>query len=237
MKPTTFRHLWQYVTLLSDTQRGSPQPEQPLSSWRSMLSATAIYPSETGDHMVLLYPVYTLHKRDAAAAPRHHNDARDGGEVERGEYRLHFSPPCMSKDAPDNPSPPPAGLTLTPWGETSRLDGGRTAFRVHHIGEDVAAQPGVYGWRDGWEGGGGEGNAGSLSALKTGRMEEEEEDEEEGGGGKGARGGSAVNGALPWTAAVRGSSERSIGGREKEKGREGGWRGWGGEEVVVKGGR
>lgn len=88
------------------------------------------------------------------------------------------------------------------------------------------------GWMDGgmggWvvvEGAGGR-NAGSLFALKTGRMEEEEEDEEEEGGGKGARGGSAVNGALPWTAGVRGSSERSIGGREKEKGREGGgWRG------------
>lgn len=79
-----------------------------------MLSATAIYPSETGDHMVPLYPVYTLHKRDAAAAPRHHNDAGNGEVGVGGRGGLHFSPPCMSKDAPDNPNPPPAGLTLTP---------------------------------------------------------------------------------------------------------------------------
>lgn len=79
-----------------------------------MLSTTAIYPSETGDHMVPLYPVYTLHKRDAAAAPRHHNDAGDGGEVERRGKRAAPPPQCMSKDAPDNPNPPPAGLTLTP---------------------------------------------------------------------------------------------------------------------------
>lgn len=57
-----------------------------------MLSATAIYPSETGDHMVPLYPVYTLHKRDAAAAPRHHNDARDDGEVEGGGRQAAFLP-------------------------------------------------------------------------------------------------------------------------------------------------
>lgn len=105
VKLTTFRHLRQYVTLLSDSQRcsGSPQPEQPHSSWRSMLSATAIYPSETGDHMVPLYPVYTLHKRDAAAAPRHHNDAGDGGEVERGGKQAASPPHACQRMLPTIP--------------------------------------------------------------------------------------------------------------------------------------
>lgn len=79
------------------------------------------------------------------------------------------------------------------------------------------------GWMDGEmvgkvvvvEGAGGR-NAGSLSALKTGRMEEEEEDEEEGGGGEGARGGSAVNGVDCGCAGKQRAEGR------KERGRRGG---------------
>lgn len=43
------------------------------------------------------------------------------------------------------------------------------------------------------------------------------EEEEAAGGGGGGEEREAVNGALPWTAAVRGSGEQSIGGREEER--------------------